>query len=105
MKVNIPRLASIGRVWSQRGVQVGVNPACRGLGRVWSWRGVQVRSVGRSVRRGGHAWVDEVDEMMSRYFCRLVRDEMKMVHVVNVTPSLDPIKYGCICKFVVSLKL
>ena len=34
--------------------------------------------MGRSVRRGGHAWVDEVDEMMSRYFCCLVRDEMKM---------------------------
>jgi hypothetical protein len=34
--------------------------------------------VGRSVGRGGHAWVDEVDEMMSRYFSCLVRDEMKM---------------------------
>ena len=33
---------------------------------------------GADVKRGGYAWVAEVDGVVSRYFSRVARDEMKM---------------------------
>ena len=57
---------------------------------------------GADVKCGGYAWIAGVDGVVSRYFCCLRREEVKMNSVGRVTPSLDFVAYRRICVFVYS---
>ena len=52
---------------------------------------------GADVKCGGYAWIAGVDGVVSRYFCCLRREEVKMTRVGRVTPSLDFVEYRRIC--------
>jgi len=58
---------------------------------------------GADVKCGGYAWIAGVDGVVSRYFCCLRREEVKMNRVGRVTPLLDLVEYGRICVLCISL--